>query len=1075
MAISGLTIAEGNSSSAGGGLSNLGNVTITGCTFTSNVGAGGGAIFSGGGSSLSVSNSTFSGNSSVGGPGGAILSLAPLPIYYSTFTENSAGSSAGGAIFNISSLSVSNSTFTGNTAADGGAIYNAAPGSITANSSILSGDTGGECTGTGTGCPPNGSNGNVVGVAANLAPLGWYGGMTQTMIPLPTSAAICAGTSSASSLDQRGFASGNVTTECVDAGAVQTNYLIVSTLTDLSGTPANCPISVGSTCSLRDAVSLAGTSPYTLGTDIAFASGLTGTIDLSTVNTSLTQITGDLNLMGPGASSLTISGGSSSSVGTIFVVGSTGQMTISGVALANGRAVNGGNGGGMYNSGSLVLSNAVISASTAPYYGDGIYQNNGSLYVANTTFSNNFGGTAGGGICVNGGAVSVMNSTFYDNLAGAIFQSRGTVMVNNSTFTGNVEQFAGGAIDQNGGLATVVNSILSNNTAADNPGSECYGGVVCTNGSNGNVVGVDASLAALGYHGGPVPTLIPLPGSVAICAGSPSLDAGVSADQRGFARLNTTYPEHTVGNPPCADAGAVQTNYQSVQFLQTGYTGLPGGPIDTPTQPVVTITENNQNLGDVPITLSLSGTPTYTSGLGPVSTVAGAGATFDSLIVSPGGDYTLSTSLNVISGLTLSASADLSLANIPATTNAISAPTITYGSAAYVTVTVSSTGGTPTGNVSLSVAGGSPITQALSGGASTFTLTGLNAGTFSLSSSYLPQNGFGGSYATSELLVNKAVPTFSGLSSPTITGGSSPTTFSGTLNANANGQLVPSTESVTISFTVSQSAALNGSDQFSTNISTVAVDPDTTYTVTYSYAGDSNFFPATGTGTLTVTPASTCTVTDNSDDPSDTGSLRYCVNNSSNGTQINFNTPLTGGNTITLNSANGPLAITTNITIAGPGSSQLTVSGGNAVGVFTVGSSLTVTISGLTISNGKATNGGGIYINNGHLTVENCTFTGNQASSDGGAIYSNANPGSFTVTNSTFTNNTATSQGGAIWAQGTFTISGSTFTGNSSAIGGGILAFGIDRPYTVESSTIWGNTATSGADIYELERHERFQ
>ena len=1062
VSISGLTIANGHAGSGnlGGGILNWGTLTVSNCIFSGNTAADYGGGISQIDNTLIVNNSTFSGNTATYG-GGIALFGGGVAVSNSTFSGNSATN--GGGIFAGTGVTVTNSTFSGNTATSGGALL-LDTSSFTMSNSILAGDTPSECVSTGVApCPTNGSGGNVVGGTVALAALGWYGGITPTMVPLPGSGAIRAGAATSLSTDQRGFA--RPTTGSVDAGAVQTNYLIVTTLTDqVDGSP-NCTSGTGNTCSLRDAVTLAGTSPNTNGADITFASALTGTIDLSTVNTSLAQVTGDLNLMGPGASSLTISGGNSTSVGTIFVIGSAAQMAISGVTLANGKT--NGYGGAIYNNGSLTLGTVWVSNNFGGQGGAGIYENTGSLYVVNSTVTGNStnGIGWGGGLTISGGPGVVTNSTFTGNNSaewggGILEQDSAVLTVSNSTVVGNYASYGSDLAAFTG--MTVMNSVVY----------DC-GNFTCTNGSNGNVVVGNSNLAPLGNYGGPTETMLPLPGSPAICAALPSLDAGILTDQRGFARLNTTYPGYTIGNPPCADAGAVQTNYQSVQFLQTGYSGLPGGPIDNPTQPVVTVTENNQNIGAVPITLSLSGTPTYTHGLGPVTTVAGAGASFDSLIVSPGGDYpyTLSTAMNVfsngISSLTLSANTDLSIANIPATTSAISAPTITYGSVAYVTVTVSSTGGTPTGDVSLSVAGGSPITQALSGGAATFALTGLNAGTYSLNTSYLPQNGWGGSYATSALLVNKAVPTFSNLSSPTITGGSSPTTFSGTLNANANGQLVPPGENVTISFTVSQLAALDGSDQFSTSIATVAVDPDNTYTVTYSYGGDSNFFPATGTGTLTVTPGSTCTVTDNSDDPSDTGSLRYCVNNASNGEQINFNPPLTGGNTITLNPANGPLAITKNITIAGPGSSQVTVSGGNAVGVFTVNSSVTATISGLTISNGSATNGGGIYINNGHLTVKNCTFTGNQASSDGGAIYSNANPGSFTVTNSTFTNNTATSQGGAIWAQGTFTISGSTFTGNSAtAVGGGIFANGFDRPYTVESSTIWGNTATSGADIY---------
>src|SRR5690349_5710199 len=53
------------------------------------------------------------------------------------------------------------------------------------------------------------------------------------------------------------------------------------------------------------------------------------------------------------------------------------------------------------------------------------------------------------------------------------------------------------------------------------------------------------------------------------------------------------------------------------------------------------------------------------------------------------------------------------------------------------------------------------------------------------------------------------------------------------------------------------------------------------------------------------------TVTNNSDNPLDTGSLRFAVNHLSAGqsNQIHFAPQLSGGNTITLAQANGPLVV----------------------------------------------------------------------------------------------------------------------------------------------------------------------
>ena len=93
-----------------------------------------------------------------------------------------------------------------------------------------------------------------------------------------------------------------------------------------------------------------------------------------------------------------------------------------------------------------------------------------------------------------------------------------------------------------------------------------------------------------------------------------------------------------------------------------------------------------------------------------------------------------------------------------------------------------------------------------------------------------------------------------------------------------------------------------------------------------------------------------------------------------------------GDYTITLASALPNL--TSNLTIDGAGRS-VTVSGNNAVRVFTIMSSAVVTLSHLSIIRGNSDIGGGIH-NNGTLTVSNSTFSGNSASpSFGGGIYNN--------------------------------------------------------------------------------------
>src|SRR6266581_7984433 len=127
--------------------------------------------------------------------------------------------------------------------------------------------------------------------------------------------------------------------------------------------------------------------------------------------------------------------------------------------------------------------------------------------------------------------------------------------------------------------------------------------------------------------------------------------------------------------------------------------------------------------------------------------------------------------------------------------------------------------------------------------------------------------------------------------------------------------------------------------------------------------------------------AATLTVTTTAD--SGTGSLRASLKNSRNGDTINF--AVTG--TIVL--TGGELLVSKSVNILGPGASNLTVSGNHASRVFRISSRTTATITGLTIANGVAGSGGGIFSDHATLTVSNCFVTGNSATTGmGGGILS---------------------------------------------------------------------------------------
>src|SRR5262249_50844803 len=110
-------------------------------------------------------------------------------------------------------------------------------------------------------------------------------------------------------------------------------------------------------------------------------------------------------------------------------------------------------------------------------------------------------------------------------------------------------------------------------------------------------------------------------------------------------------------------------------------------------------------------------------------------------------------------------------------------------------------------------------------------------------------NNYNASFFDVFIDVSSATPAFSNLSSPTITAGTASTTLGGRIAA---GTLIPS-GSVTISAgSASTSATIAGDGPFSAPLNTSRLAAGT-YTITYDYAGSTNFNGAHDTShTLTV-------------------------------------------------------------------------------------------------------------------------------------------------------------------------------------------------------------------------------
>ena len=223
------------------------------------------------------------------------------------------------------------------------------------------------------------------------------------------------------------------------------------------------------------------------------------------------------------------------------------------------------------------------------------------------------------------------------------------------------------------------------------------------------------------------------------------------------------------------------------------------------------------------------------------------------------------------------------------------------------------------------------------------------------------------------------------------------------------------------------------------------------------------------------------TVTNNSDGaaPGPAGSLRKAINDAAAGDTIDFAVP--PGTSIILTA--GQLLIAKNVTIVGPGARALTIDGKGNARIFEVRAGAgSVSISGLTLANGKAVTAGGSTVADGaggailnaaSLTLTDCTLIGNSSAVHGGAILNNGSSSgnaTLTLNNCTLTGNSASASAGAIFNLGatsghaTLNLTNCTLSGNSaSEYGGAIFNDGTgagNAALTLTNCTFNQNTAT---------------
>lgn len=572
---------------SGGAIYNAAGATLaaTKSTFSKNQGAIGGAIDNEG--KASFSGSTFSGNSGwvgAGSPasggwgyGAGIYSNGALTVSNCTFTSNVDGGAKkgsygyGGAIAVFGgTLALTKSTFTSNVAGGGtngsygygGAIDFQGPGKWSSSgNTFASNKAGGDAFGYGgaifSSTPYTSTNDTFSKNAVNgTAKQGYaYGGAVYASAGITVTQSTFTANAANSGNGGSSFA-GAVDSEDTSK-FTNASFANNAAIAGAGGSVEGGAVVLNGGTSTWTGLQFNANAATTSGA-LAYAAGGAATIfaPLTVTNSSF-----DSN-----AASLTGTGVVEGTGGAIAM--EIGPFTFTGNTVTNNTAAT--QGGGLWLDDSATVSNTtigtnvVVSARYPQDGGAGVYNSlGGTLTLTTSTLSGNqiqaAVGSSGGGGMFNAGALAVSNSTFASNGSaqdggGLENDATGGVSVTNVTFTSNdATSGAGGSIKNlyDDAVMTLSNSIVAGGDAASGDDISNDGTIVsgdyndvtspvagtALSGHTTNTISSDPQLSALANNGGPTKTAAVASGSPAatvpysVCSGD-----GITTDQRGMTR-----------------------------------------------------------------------------------------------------------------------------------------------------------------------------------------------------------------------------------------------------------------------------------------------------------------------------------------------------------------------------------------------------------------------------------------------------------------------------------------------------------------------------------------------------------
>jgi hypothetical protein len=829
------------------------------------------------------------------------------------------------------------------------------------------------------------------------------------------------------------------------------------------------------------------------GNTIVFSNTVTGTITLTNVLGEL-LITKDVNIVGPGPKVLAVSGNNAHRV---FHLTNNATVSISGLAIREGRLTFAGFGsedfgaGIRQDSGTLTVSDCILSANINLSYAGGAISARGTLLATRCAFTENLGDFGGGGLWAEG-TVTVINCTFAKNsgpLGAGIKQTSGSLVMTNCTISGNAAGSFGtaGGVFVEAGTVAVRNTIIASNSASQYP--DCYG----TFSSAGyNLIGAiqgSTGWGALGdqlgstnsylnpmltplYDDGATLTMPPQIGSPAIDQGNSS---GVFTDQRGRPRpyINNS----VVSIPPGgdrSDIGAVEigglTNWIVTTTNDSGAGSLRQAISNAyPSERVITFAPNItgtirltsgelvlnslQIAGPGPDVLTISGNNSSRV----FNIIAGGAATISGLTIANGAAPYPNNGGGILALGTLNLSNCLLSANNSYKGGAVSSSANFTADRCTFVQNNASTGG------ALALSGPSILNNSTiasntgCAGCGIYNSAGLTATACTIVGNHSLGNDCkgGGIYACTPATIRNSIiagnfadEAGSDVYLSFVSGGYNligETNDSGGFGAVGdqlgssanplNSYLLPlgMNGGPTLTMPPSDiSPALDQGKRFGlTTDQRGRIRPYTNSVSSIPSGGDHSDIGAVEVGT----PLTLLVTTTNDFGP---GSLRNAIAQASSFEYdiVAFAPHVT--NTITLTS--GPLNVNKYIQIAGPGANVLRISGNNASRVFNL-SSLNATISGLTIADGWSGNsfGGGILVDGGAHVLVSCQVVSNSTA----ATLSTAGGGLCALNNSTVT------------------LYNCSLIHNQGGYGGGGIALGGGSPQVyINNCTIASNRTT---------------